>query len=152
MVTLETKGLMSGEGWDVLKETWSAGCQSLVAILIVKGSARRELIAGARSRAPETASEPDYKFLLAVDLCPKTCCVKVRTGGQKSSCMSTTSRAALRASIPEAPIVLYTTGTACRDCLNIRGTYMQSAEWCCGRKSDAERQVGPHIYSRRYSD
>jgi hypothetical protein len=52
---------------------WSGGCQSFVAILIAKGSERREFTMGAIERPSATAREP--------------------FGGQKSSWKSTIIRA-----------------------------------------------------------
>lgn len=56
MVVVDVKG--TAEGWEDAKEMCAGGCQSLVAILRVKGRARRWLIVGRMERASAMAREP----------------------------------------------------------------------------------------------
>lgn len=56
MVVVDTNG--SAPAWFAANETWSAGCQSLVAILVANGSLRSELTTGAMARPSGTAREP----------------------------------------------------------------------------------------------
>jgi len=60
MVVVETKGTAEGP-WFAAKETWSGGCQSLVAMRRVRaGEERRRLISGIMERPEGTAREPDF--------------------------------------------------------------------------------------------
>ena len=56
--TKDSKALLLGGPWDVLKEMWSTGWKSLVAIFRGKCSAKRSLTVGAISRPPGTANDP----------------------------------------------------------------------------------------------
>ena len=56
MVVNEVNGWVLG--WEEENEMWFAGCQSLVAILMVKGKLRRVLMRGMMSRPLGTAKLP----------------------------------------------------------------------------------------------
>ena len=89
------KGSLWGPGWLLANDTCEDGCQSRVATLSAKGSERRWLMPVARSRPPSTAREPFY----GVRVSRESMLGRWRggrTGGQKSSCMSTTSTAGLK--------------------------------------------------------
>lgn len=58
----DVKGLPPG--WLVAKETWSAGCQSRVAILRANGRVRSVLMGEAMVRPWGTAREPFWLFFL----------------------------------------------------------------------------------------
>lgn len=93
--------------WFVAKETWSGGCQSLVAIFRAKGRERRWLTGGIMERPPGTAREPCYRAMISW---VNTACQVEITGGQKSSCTSTTIRAGLNICVA---IVALLVGTMC---------------------------------------
>lgn len=88
-------------GWLAAKEMWSGGCQSRVATRVARaGRARRALMVGTMSRPPGTAREPFWEESQSAT---GSSALQGRvngelTGGQKSSCMSTTISAGLKAS------------------------------------------------------
>lgn len=91
----DSKGLLFGDGWLAAKEMWLDGCQSWVPMRIAKeGRLRRLLIMGAMARPPSTAREPFCYNCVSWVGSFKSCVGRHgRTGGQKSSCMSTTINA-----------------------------------------------------------
>lgn len=61
MIVVDTEGTLLGAGWFDAKDTWSCGCQSFVAILLVKGSDSSSFTTGTTSLPSGTARDPFYR-------------------------------------------------------------------------------------------
>jgi hypothetical protein len=63
-VVVDSKATLLGGGWFAAKLMCEVGCQSFVAIFVVKGRERRELMVGTMARPLGTASDPDCGVLV----------------------------------------------------------------------------------------